>query len=80
MSWNALLERTMPPRFTGCFQAAKPILCLRCLQAAKIVLKMLPAAAASPIKLAANSCIRLAANRITLALLTDADAVPLKSP
>jgi hypothetical protein len=24
MSWNALLERTMPPRFTGRPQAAKP--------------------------------------------------------
>jgi hypothetical protein len=79
-NWNVLLDPTMPPRFTGRSQAAKPALCLRSPPAAKIMPKMLPAAAASPIKLAANSCIRLAASRKTLALLTDADAVSLKSP
>jgi len=45
MSWNVLLERTMPPRFTGRSQAAKPHLCLRWLPAAKITPKMLPLAA-----------------------------------
>ena len=35
MSWNRLLDCTMPPRFTAGSQAAKPTLCLRRLPSAK---------------------------------------------
>ena len=79
MSWNVLLERTMPRRFTGRSQAAKPTLCLRWPPAAKITPKMLPVAA-SPGNPAPIPCIRLAAIEKTHAPLTDADAVSLKSP
>ena len=48
MSWNAPPERTMPPRFTGRPQAAKPTLCLRVAAIAKITPKMLPIVASSP--------------------------------
>ena len=80
MSWNALLERTMPPRFTGRPQAAKPTLCLRGPPAAKITPKMLPIVASCQPNPATIPCIRLAAFQKTHAPLTDADPVSLKSP
>jgi hypothetical protein len=80
MSWNVLLERTMPPRFTGRSQAAKPNLCLRWLPAANITPKMLPVAASSQVNPASIPSIRLAAIQKTRAPLTDAHAVSLKSP
>jgi hypothetical protein len=80
MSWNVLLERTMPPRFTGRSQAAKPNLCLRWLPAAKITPKMLPVAASSQVNPASIPSIRLAAIQKTRAPLTDVHAVSLKSP
>jgi hypothetical protein len=80
MSWNVLLEHTMPRCCTGRSQAAKPTLCLSWPSAAKITPKMLPVAASSPENPAAIPCIRLAAIRKTRALLADPDALSLKSP
>jgi hypothetical protein len=80
MNWNVVLEHAMPPCFTGHFHAAKPILCLRWPQAAKIAPKLLPVAASSQLHPAAIPSIRLAAFQKTRAPLTDADAVSLKSP
>ncbi len=79
MSWNVLLEPTMPPHFTGRSQATKPNRCLRCPPAAKITPKMLSVAAASQVNPAPIPCIWLAAIQKTRAPLTHADAVSLKS-
>ena len=80
MSWNALLEHTMPPRFAGRPQAAKPTLCLRWPTNTNITPKMLPVAAASQVNPATIPCIRLAAFPKTRAPLTNAGPVSLKSP
>jgi hypothetical protein len=78
MSWNALLEPTMPPRFTGRSQATKPNRRLRCPPATKITPKMLSLAAAPQVTPAPIPCIWLAAIQKTRAPLTHADAVSLK--
>ena len=80
MSWNVLLEPTLPPCFTSCSQATKPNRCLRCPPAAKITPKMLSVAAASHVNPAPIPCISLTAFQKTRAPLTHADAVSLKSP
>jgi hypothetical protein len=80
MSWNAPLQPTMPPRFTGRSQATKPNRCLRCPPAAKIMPKMLPAAVSSQVNPAPIPCIRLAAIQKTRAPLKNADTVSFKSP
>jgi hypothetical protein len=80
MSWNALLERTMPPRFAGRSQPAKPTLYLCWPADAKITPKMLPIVASSQPNPATIPCIRLAAFQKMQAPLTDADPVSLESP
>jgi hypothetical protein len=79
MSWNVLLEPTMPPRSITGSQAAKPNRCLRCPPVAKIMPKMLSVAAASQVTPAPIPCIWLAAIQKTRAPLTHADAISLKS-
>ena len=79
MSWNALLEPTMPPRSITSSQAAKLNRCLRCLPDVKIMPKMLPVAAAYRVNPAPIPCIWLAAIQKTPTPLMHADAVSLKS-
>jgi hypothetical protein len=79
MNWNVVLETHNAACFTGHFQAAKPILCLRWPQIAKIAPKLLPVAASSQLHPAAIPSIRIAEFQKTRAPLTHADAVSLKS-
>jgi hypothetical protein len=80
MSWNVLLEHTMPRRLTGRSQAVKPTLCLRWQPAAKTTAQNEAGRGDVSSKAAPIPSIRLAAIQKTRAPLTDADAVSLKSP
>jgi len=70
----------MPPCFTAGSQAAKLTLCLRKPAATEFTPKQLLPKASSPQNKAPILPIELAATRKTPVPLTDAAAVPLKSP
>ena len=61
MSWNVLLEPTLPPCFTVAPKPQSPTVALRCPQAAKITPKTLPIAGACQVNPAPIPCIWLAA-------------------
>ena len=80
MSWNALLEPTLPPCFTSCSQATKPNRCLRCPPAAKTTPKDAAGRGGVSSKTCANPLHLACCDPKTHAPLTHADAVSLKSP
>ena len=80
MSYSLPPERTMLRYFITGSQAAKQALCLPRLAATKVMPKRLLAAASSPLDRPPIFRIELAEIRKARVPLTDAAAVPLKSP
>ena len=80
MSWNVLLEPTLPPCFASCSQAQSPTVASAARRPRRERPKMPPVAAAPQVNPAPIPCISLAAIQKTPAPLTHADAVSLKSP
>ncbi len=81
MSWNLPLKRTMLPCFIRAgSQAARPSLCLLRQPIPEITAKLLPVTAYPPANRTPIPRIGLATTPKTRVPLTDAAAVPAKSP